>query len=290
MSDIEPYVKVSRQVAQDTRLSFEARGVMLYLLSKPAGWKILPADLRREGGIGRDKAYNILTELEQAGYLKPRAQVRKPDGTFGWSDYELQPYTENTDVATPHKEAKQPRTPSPLPAQPYTAQPYTVNTDVLDIKEEQIKEKEKIRAPRKSAAAPPSKKEPKDSTPLAVIQAMADVCKIDRDVITKEKHIILAQAAGALYQNGTRQGKTEDDIISAIRWFGEWFKTFWKGKNNAAPTTSDVRDYWKQAMDARNNSSALVPPTVAASRQPQVQTQQPSRRAILAERAKMHGK
>lgn len=50
-------------------ISFEARGVLAYLLSKPDDWDIQIADLMAEGGIGRDKAKNILKELRSAGYI-----------------------------------------------------------------------------------------------------------------------------------------------------------------------------------------------------------------------------
>lgn len=50
-------------------LSFEARGLLAYLLSKPDDWIIIPADIQAEGGIGRDKASGILKELRDAGYI-----------------------------------------------------------------------------------------------------------------------------------------------------------------------------------------------------------------------------
>lgn len=50
-------------------LTFEARGVMAYLLSKPDDWIIQIEDLMAEGGIGRDKVKNILKELRDAKYL-----------------------------------------------------------------------------------------------------------------------------------------------------------------------------------------------------------------------------
>lgn len=64
------YFSVARATAQDSTLSFEARGVLLYLLSKPDDWIVQPADLMREGGIGRDKAKSLLKELREAGYIQ----------------------------------------------------------------------------------------------------------------------------------------------------------------------------------------------------------------------------
>lgn len=62
------------QTAQDGRrdslgLTFGARGLMAYLLSKPDNWKIVLSDIQAEGGIGRDKAMALLKELRDGGYL-----------------------------------------------------------------------------------------------------------------------------------------------------------------------------------------------------------------------------
>jgi len=64
-----PYVATSRAAAQDERLSFEARGLLWYLLSKPSDWKVVIGDLMKAGHCGRNRVYRILRELQTAGYL-----------------------------------------------------------------------------------------------------------------------------------------------------------------------------------------------------------------------------
>lgn len=65
--DTRPYFSMSRTTAQDRSLSWEARGVLAYLLSKPSDWQIIIADLKQN--CGRDKVRNILDELKIHGYL-----------------------------------------------------------------------------------------------------------------------------------------------------------------------------------------------------------------------------
>jgi hypothetical protein len=91
----DPYVRVDRNTAQRDRktgigLSFGARGLMLYLLSKPLGWKVKHVDLQKEGDIGRDALNTILRELLDAGYVD-RQKVRRAGGVFAWlvTVYEL---------------------------------------------------------------------------------------------------------------------------------------------------------------------------------------------------------
>src|SRR5574340_412573 len=79
----DKYFKVANSVFNDENLSWEARGVMGYLLSKPDNWQLRVVDLERRGPAGQDKIRRILRELEAAGYLR-RERFRRRDGTFGW--------------------------------------------------------------------------------------------------------------------------------------------------------------------------------------------------------------
>lgn len=60
---------VPNAIAEDDRLSFEARGLLVYLLAKPNNWKVRITDIQNAGGIGRDKAYRLLKELRDVGYI-----------------------------------------------------------------------------------------------------------------------------------------------------------------------------------------------------------------------------
>ena len=79
----EKYFKVANSVFSDSRLSWEARGVMGYLLSKPDDWQVRLHDLIRQGPAGEHKMRRILRQLEAARYLH-RERFRRADGTFDW--------------------------------------------------------------------------------------------------------------------------------------------------------------------------------------------------------------
>jgi hypothetical protein len=64
-----PYTSISRVLLQDPRLTFEARGLASYLLSKPDDWEIDVDALIRESPAGRDAVYTIIKELCAQGYL-----------------------------------------------------------------------------------------------------------------------------------------------------------------------------------------------------------------------------
>lgn len=62
-----PYFMMRRDTAQDKTLSFMARGMLSYLLSKPDNWKLQPKDLQQK--CGRNRVYSTLNELIDAGYV-----------------------------------------------------------------------------------------------------------------------------------------------------------------------------------------------------------------------------
>ena len=68
----------------DVRLSWEARGLMGYLLSKSDDWQVRLYDLLRRGPAGEHKLRRMLRELETVGYLR-RERFRRDDGTFSWT-------------------------------------------------------------------------------------------------------------------------------------------------------------------------------------------------------------
>lgn len=70
----------------DARLSWEARGLLSFLLSKPDHWVINVKHLINESpSAGRDKIYSMLKELEDSGYL---TQERKRDNQGHWGETE----------------------------------------------------------------------------------------------------------------------------------------------------------------------------------------------------------
>ncbi len=120
---------------EDMRLSWEALGVLTYLLSKPDDWRIQVQHLiNLNRGAGRDKIYNILKNLEESGYLA-RLREQGADGKFTWvrelyespefNPYLTSPLPENPEMVPPSPE-------KPYTVLPYTAQPYTVKPTLLN--------------------------------------------------------------------------------------------------------------------------------------------------------------
>lgn len=80
----ERFTVLANDVVRDQRLSFKARGILIYLLSMPDNWRISTQHLRKMAPEGRDSILSGLKELEHAGYLR-RARRQDPiTGRWGW--------------------------------------------------------------------------------------------------------------------------------------------------------------------------------------------------------------
>lgn len=93
------FVVLFRDVAQDARLSLEARGLFAMMVSLPENWNYSVSGLAGKAGCGKDKIRRLLKELQEVGYLI-REQSHDGGGKFSGNVYVLQdeaPLSGNTD-------------------------------------------------------------------------------------------------------------------------------------------------------------------------------------------------
>lgn len=121
---------LDKRISEDSRLSWGARGLLIFLLGKPDSWTVSVNHLWKETQktakpTGRDGVYNLLDELMAAGYVI-RSQERTDSGGFSSSSYLV-----NEDGISPVPDL-------PLPDLPYTAKTTLVS---IDLDQELIKSK-----------------------------------------------------------------------------------------------------------------------------------------------------
>ena len=108
----ERFSIIDNRVIEDKRLSWGARGLLEYMLSKPDDWKFYMSELiSHSDKDGRDKTYGYMDELKKYGYVT-RKQKRNSNGKFGDQDLIVND--------------------SPLTGFPYTAKPDTDSPDTVN--------------------------------------------------------------------------------------------------------------------------------------------------------------
>lgn len=144
-----PYFLMRRDAAQEGRLSWEARGLLAYVLSKADNWKIRLGDLRKQGSSGRDVTRRILRELEEAGYLT-RERIRLAHGRFDWL------CTVHEQPKTTQKASNPPCPEKPSTAERSTVEPPTANQPIYkqEIQETRESKKKRVDHTHGDAAAP----------------------------------------------------------------------------------------------------------------------------------------
>jgi hypothetical protein len=80
------YTNLPNSALPDGRLSWKAWGIYVYLLTRPPGWVIRPADLRNRSQDGEKSVYAGLRELVKVGLLETRyvSVEGKPAKRFVW--------------------------------------------------------------------------------------------------------------------------------------------------------------------------------------------------------------
>ncbi len=155
----DPYFRMPRASAQDGRLSFTARGMLTYLLSKPPDWQVMMSNLEREGGQGRDATRRIFRELETHGYVT-RERQHRASGRFGWV-CTVHPLAQDSAALAPSD--------SPLTENPSPVKPSPVKASIYREQRKQETEETKNRT-----HTPPQ--------PLTAEPAQASVCVSEVEV------------------------------------------------------------------------------------------------------------
>lgn len=84
-----PYVMVNKEFVNDRNLSWKAKGVLLYLLSKPDDWQVYEADIVEYAKDGKDSVKVAIKELMSSGYIVRGKRNRDSNGRLCSYDYSV---------------------------------------------------------------------------------------------------------------------------------------------------------------------------------------------------------
>jgi len=136
-----PYVVIDKTALEDPRLSFRAKGIHAYLLSRPDNWAPNRDQLAKVSREGRDAVVAALSELETFGYFK--RERKAVHGRFVWfgTVYEVSqvPLPDNPSVVSvTGTQAMVPLPDFPAAVFPSTENPVVISNEVTSTEEQTL--------------------------------------------------------------------------------------------------------------------------------------------------------
>lgn len=123
-----PYVQLHKGFIYDKTLSFKAKGILVYLLSRPDDWQVYESEIIKHSRDGKDSVRNGIKELIEEGYIS-RSNHRTDNGKFAGYIYDV--YEERQEVL-PEREI---RSGLSAPGKPSSEKPFSDNPPLLKNKE-----------------------------------------------------------------------------------------------------------------------------------------------------------
>lgn len=230
--DTNPYFIKARQTSQDKNLSYEARGMLDYLLSKPGDWEVQVNDLMIPKKCGRDKVYGIINELVEFRYMKKPVKSQGEKGRWNWTSYEVyeRPYPEN-----------------PFTEKPYTDEPFTENTEIKEQYTEELN-KDNTLSPVGEAVPSPEKK---GRQPDPMFDAISEAWKTRAGArVGLVKGVLLGTAKKGAWKTANFDIPATPDEVKS---FAAWYKR--KNPTLSMPEQPDTIQKWfYQFRDAQKPS------------------------------------
>lgn len=232
------FYTVSKDLSEDTGLSWAARGMLIFLLGKPDNWEVSVEHLIKQTKgsskpSGRDAVRGIIKELIDAGYMQ--ADIRRQEGgTFNGMDYvvhelpvkpegQQEPQTDNTAAD------ESPQTDNPSTAKPCTDEPLTADPPLIKNEYQQGMIKE----------------------------TKNDTQQIDE--ADKSASLVVGEAVPAVLSNGQQDDQSETVFQSKCRLLWTMYKAAFRNRYGIDPVrNAKVNTQVKQIVQRLGEEGALV--------------------------------
>jgi len=97
-----PYVIMDKRIFENDALSWKAKGLLGYLLSRPDDWTVILTDLEKRSADGKHAVRTAIKELQEAGYMLHERRHNPETGQFEWTYIVHEaPYTDFPSMVNP---------------------------------------------------------------------------------------------------------------------------------------------------------------------------------------------
>lgn len=228
-----PYFMLSRTVAQNIGLSYEALGLLAFLLSKPDGWQVQPEHLARKGS-GRDRVYRLLAELRQFGHIE---RITRRD------DHQRVVSVEYIVIEHPNPQHahSEPLPEKPDPALPDPAKPHSKR----EYREKQNTEKIPASQPTREKASSPKSAKPRPRNPA--YDATAEAFPHIKLPALIQKHVSLLTGRDTGRKEEWNEFRLDPGLRPYEIWqFGQWMNERANRMDITAPRQPDKIAQWAE--------------------------------------------
>ena len=257
-----PFVMIDKRITKDKRLSYKAKGILVYLLGCPNDWIVNLVDVENQSTDGRDSVASGIKELINHGYVE-RIEHRDK-GRFSHYEYlvfEVPKLVAASDD-TANGKSDNGKTVSGKTA---NGKPATTNKDITkkDLTNKDLTDTGEKQQQQKK----PKKVKPKLEKPSELNQQLWD----DLISLRKQKKQPLTYSAWhdakynlAQLQLGVSQGHTMDDMV------GVWLLRGWQGFKFEWYLNHVAKE--NQSQNTQGNHSAINQPTYSPNYQQPVKS------------------
>lgn len=95
------FVTINKTFIYDSELSFKAKGIMTYLLSRPDDWEIYTSEIEKHAQDKKDSVASGIKELIAKGYIERKE--KRSSGKFGGYDYSVYEQPKNRIITVEEK-------------------------------------------------------------------------------------------------------------------------------------------------------------------------------------------
>ena len=129
----ENFTMVHNNLIFDESISWKAKGILLYMLSRPSNWRYNAKEIAKNSKDGLDSVYSGLKELVKERYV---SRKKNADGTINYyifedkSENNIRDYQDKEEIEEKEKEEKEPDTENPNLDNPNLEKPDMENPNL----------------------------------------------------------------------------------------------------------------------------------------------------------------
>ncbi|MHC4686946.1 MAG: hypothetical protein ACYTEW_21950, partial [Planctomycetota bacterium] len=236
------YVSIANAILQNKALTWEARGVMAYLLSKPDGWECRNYDLVNQGPASEHIIRRVLKELQEAGYIH-RYRKSEGRGKIEWITEIYETPELNTAL----------RNGTFSNVENFEIESYDLEKSVDIVSTDSNKDRQLEKTDLNGCAKKPQKSinnlERKQTLNYLADQ-IATLCQVDVNLASTKTRDGLKTVTLALYGKSISPA----DLNSFKDW---WYNEYWAGKKGQPPTPAQVGDTWGQFETSKATNATI---------------------------------